>query len=827
MNLLLHQFKTDFRHYRWWTMILWASFAAEPVLVNLHWTSIGLMSVLLTLLRLGQVLLGLFLVTSLVQADPLVGTSAAWLTRPIRRAHLFLGKTLFVIVCLLLPRWLFQMADWASQGYSAHLFLLATEESLLFAVPVVVMVAGLAGLTRNLAQFFLAVAITIGGMFLWAPAVEILVHWGLLHRASAIWPHALERNNSAEVLSWIVFGAGALAAWIFHAWLGWRRVAVACLAAGLMAFPVITTAWSKIFLAPKLLPSAPLTLSLVESNAPVTDPQTQLLSSEFAVSGVPSNQVAVIEGVSATFSGPNFRVTGSPNDNFFQRQGRLLPGQSSQGDNYLSVIKGFFPTDTLWFSDNYNFGFGGWVQSAFNNGTLSAMYKNRQKPVSADGEITVDLYQIKKVAELPLEPGTFNTIPGLRMTIQKAVVSEGVITIWIDESATHLVLDRDVNMMEAGLEYNNQPFCTYVLYHPGSGEAFVMPQPSGFSDVPALLGTESHRSVELSFPYSPLRERLAGVSAADWLNQARLCVFAPLYAGTTQLAFHQNQYHWPVEGENASLEKEQRDSLQVVRQAVLPANPSTAQLNDYYDTVLNHVPENWNNSFGKIFRDKIEAPGVEGIPVLLSRLPLEGNAEYFVMPVITKLVTRAQLPDLQAALQRDNRVVEVFVNKHWEADAQRISLAKLADHRQPLPPEILRIAAGAKDPATYPDLRWHFIHLAYGQDRVAAALEQCPGFDTDAAVREAWQYARLDITGAGDLAAAAAKQGLPDALNRAVIDAENAAPGALDRKLAQLAALTGYTGPANQTLSWLAAHLGHFRYDAAQQRYLIDSGSPP
>src|SRR5262249_1935768 len=96
------------------------------------------------------------------------------------------------------------------------------------------------------------------------------------------------------------------------------------------------------------------------------------------------------------------------------------------------------------------------------------------------------------------------------------------------------------------------------------------------------------------------------------------------------------------------------------------------------------------------------------------------------------------------------------------------------------------------------------------------------GFDTDGAVREAWQFARLGVIHADSLAPVAAAQGLPDALNLAVahvqsIDGSDARKQALEN----LASLTGYTGPKNETFAWLAANLQRFQFDPAQHRYII------
>jgi hypothetical protein len=68
---------------------------------------------------------------------------------------------------------------------------------------------------------------------------------------------------------------------------------------------------------------------------------------------------------------------------------------------------------------------------------------------------------------------------------------------------------------------------------------------------------------------------------------------------------------------------------------------------------------------------------------------------------------------------------------------------------------------------------------------------------------------------------------LPDALNLAVSQVDNARDDHTGQKeLAQLAALTGYAGPTNDTLPWLTSNLGRFQYDAAQQRYTLGPQQP-
>src|SRR2546430_1452973 len=114
MNLIVHQFKTDLRHLRRQLAMLWFLFIAEPVLLGVN-VPYETRAVLQSLLFLAQFFCALFLITTLVQSDPLVGTSAAWLTRPLRRRHLFWAKTLFLFACVLLPHLAMQGIGWMAR----------------------------------------------------------------------------------------------------------------------------------------------------------------------------------------------------------------------------------------------------------------------------------------------------------------------------------------------------------------------------------------------------------------------------------------------------------------------------------------------------------------------------------------------------------------------------------------------------------------------------------------------------------------------------------------------------------------------------------------
>jgi hypothetical protein len=118
------------------------------------------------------------------------------------------------------------------------------------------------------------------------------------------------------------------------------------------------------------------------------------------------------------------------------------------------------------------------------------------------------------------------------------------------------------------------------------------------------------------------------------------------------------------------------------------------------------------------------------------------------------------------------------------------------------------------------------VRLPDDQARVAAALAQCPGFDLDEAVREAWSRVRLGLLPPGELALLAAKQGLPDAFNQAVLQLEQSHDSQIHRQYQaqQIAALTDFAGLPETAPAWLSANLGRFQYDGSGHRYRLVGG---
>ena len=60
--------------------------------------------------------------------------------------------------------------------------------------------------------------------------------------------------------------------------------------------------------------------------------------------------------------------------------------------------------------------------------------------------------------------------------------------------------------------------------------------------------------------------------------------------------------------------------------------------------------------------------------------------------------------------------------------------------------QLFKIVTAQQDPATYDDLRWHFLHNHSRISRSAEALKACPGFPYEETIAEAWRMVRYDLS---------------------------------------------------------------------------------
>jgi len=167
MNLILHQFKTDGRHFWRGLLVLWLTYAAE-LIFSAGRFPMEVYPIRQELLPFLQCLAAVCLIPQIIQADSLVGASAQWLARPLRRPHLFVAKSAFILVCVVLPRLVPQIILCRIHHYPWPAALASLAGLLLIVLAVVGTIVALAALTPDLSRFFLGVGVLLTVFFIWS-----------------------------------------------------------------------------------------------------------------------------------------------------------------------------------------------------------------------------------------------------------------------------------------------------------------------------------------------------------------------------------------------------------------------------------------------------------------------------------------------------------------------------------------------------------------------------------------------------------------------------------------------------------------------------------
>jgi hypothetical protein len=201
MRLVLHQALTDIRAQRWlaaaWAAMLAATCAFEALKLE------GLLGRPLLALSVGRVVLGWVLAIRIVHADPLDGTRAFWLTRPLSPSMLLAAKGGLLCVLLLVVPGAAALVVFIMNGFApSSLPGILGQWLLIEALPLLPIVL-VATLTRDVARMVLTL---IAGVVAWGVLQASCWKWSML----SIQPGAVSAWQSSIVQAWLVIGTGVV-----------------------------------------------------------------------------------------------------------------------------------------------------------------------------------------------------------------------------------------------------------------------------------------------------------------------------------------------------------------------------------------------------------------------------------------------------------------------------------------------------------------------------------------------------------------------------------------------------------------------------------------
>lgn len=177
--MIWHIFKKDWK-LLWWQALAVVALATGSILADLRNGYFGGADPTTTRAEMAFGVLafvaGLFLVTELIQLDPIPGGAQDWLVRPVKRIDLILAKILFIVLALEAPMLVVTVVTELAQGFTPGTSLSgaamdALSTTLLVGLPALAFASLFRGVTETVAATFAVVlALMAGGFFLMGKA---------------------------------------------------------------------------------------------------------------------------------------------------------------------------------------------------------------------------------------------------------------------------------------------------------------------------------------------------------------------------------------------------------------------------------------------------------------------------------------------------------------------------------------------------------------------------------------------------------------------------------------------------------------------------------
>jgi len=244
MALMWHILKKDLRRLRW-LLIAWIALLTLGAIANgrgpfssVDGDALRLLNTFVEFTRLVTVLWPVPIVGLLVHDDPLAGSDAFWLTRPIPRRTLFWSKLWLLVMGVAVPSLIADEVLMATFHVSARTLWLAAPELLLTSVAALALLFLAAAVTRRSWHFLvvLAVVATISGV--------VLQSLGVLRQIIAEqYPRPAAADETALFVGFALFIAGVLFAVRYHYARRQPEKATALAAAALLVAVMIGSSW--------------------------------------------------------------------------------------------------------------------------------------------------------------------------------------------------------------------------------------------------------------------------------------------------------------------------------------------------------------------------------------------------------------------------------------------------------------------------------------------------------------------------------------------------------------------------------------------------------
>lgn len=799
MNALTHQWKWDFRRIRlFW--ILWLALLALAFVLRfqalVHYNPRSPFPALTAaLLPIVLFVFGALLVARVMFITPLAGSTAHWKTRPLSRRSLFWEKTLLILLLIWLPAMIgvvtFNVALVADPVFLASTsFYYGTS-----ALAVFFLTAFLASLCARITTFIGSIAGAIGLVAALGMIVQLLRARFRFSPIVDLGPATLSPWESTGHTMMTALGIlllTALAAWLLSALKRRPEAAIAIAATGIVVLMTATSLWRVYFGPLDASPHKDLLIEVLDKDQELSDGQVHLLPQLAAT--MPDDHL--------------FRATQHAASLTRDRDGRHIIERSGVSPKFFfsNQAARAYPAGTR-------------VLRGSRHGNLMPYVGERpgDDPSTFTGSFSGVVFKRSHPVTLPTREGASVRIPRAgRVTLTKINDSGSGFEFQISA----IQLSRMTFDERNSLELHSFANILVILSSP-ENRTVIFPDTDGAGGRRGSRSGLTFTTNTFRVSKESIRTALGGHATRADLSKLQIDVFDLIPVGAATGSFHKE--NWipfvaPRRSHNGKLEP-----APTWVDAKLPPDPSPGQVDQYLDELLYGLPKEINGKQHREIQRRFDALGGDFLDHLIARLPVAHYARDYTYRTIKQHASKDHLPALLAALPNEPRVAGILRQSGWgwQQDGLPILKERLRKHT-PLDFgvawQVVTLVAQDQDPATYEDLRWHFIHADTGHTYMIKPLSACPGFPLDEAIEAAWIRARSGLGGqANDLSFHALHTGDPEALRHAIA-ALLKLPN--DDKRARLEAAVDQPAES-KLLAWLHSNFDQLEFDPARQVFFL------
>jgi len=833
MNLATHILKKDIRHsailLAVWLLLIVLQFVLIGSAINPGDRLMqGLYSFLSTLVPLFQILVLIVIVPHVIQGEPLVGTTAFWLTRPISRGTLLGAKALFAIVVLIIPPLVAEVIVLAANGTNGRDISLAIPEIVMQQLALILCVAVLASVASNFGRFAIMGAVLLVVMVLVTAAISwigIYLNPEMSFNQYANFPLVKSRSVAASLL---MIAAGCVL--VSHQYLTLRtKYTIAGSFLALLAITAVQTFWPWNFLKPNLphdvdpnfnpalikagldgSVSASDIMSLRGQGAPQKNIQTQI-----ATDGASSEYLIEVKNLYPALASADGRpVPVKPRQEVFYRN-------QSNADALEFALGGVPVVNPPSYSP--------WqYTSLFTlDPDIYRQYASAPLKFSAQVDFLASKYIV--TAEMPLAKGSRYDQGSQHVVITDILTQPDGVDIVLRQRTLNLLFDlqNDQNPQQTP----DAAKVVYLLLNKKRGEAVLQKQTGSFTvDFSGGVQRLVNHPLRLSFGSDDNNsQEIAPDLSSEWLADAVLArlELVPVASFSKEVTVDQFRLYGQITAMQQSFhgtaaQGVSPEKLTLLHKIVLPASPTRDQIAEYVRAIL-------AASQGQTYRSNtdpqvgmIEQVGPEHLDVLLDLAIHSPSNEppYYLNVAIQHLARPEDKALILQALPADHDLIELVAKYGWEAEARDTLISVLGQQQNYMSISWIKSAATLKDPATYPGLKAYFIE---GQDtqQTYDAIKDLPSLDLSDAVDSMWKKARYGDSKM-DGCEIAARYGHADALDAAAeVLALNKVKNsyAPERARKVITECTPATGDDNALVAWVRSNHGKLVFNPQTRKY--------